>query len=294
MKQAHAKQETALPGSTGSVSEFDRNWKDRREARYNHWVRGAPQNQIQLAFRSHWNLFREILAGHPGKTCLEVGAGRGSISSYFADNGYRPTLLDTSESILDVAKDIFNANGHEADFVVGNALALDFPDNSFDVVVSIGLLEHFEDIQTVLSEQVRVLKKGGTFLGYIVPERPDNIQRHWRWLNRVLKSIAKISGFSKAAAPKSDIYRSDYGSERYLPVIKKLGAEDILVTGVYPLPMISHSPEFPFSLLPRPVEYILTRIFETVLAARKILYKKNPWMCDERFGQAFLISFRKK
>ena len=281
-------------GDTGSVNEFDQNWKTRKEARYNHWTRGWPRNQIQLAFRSHWILFDEILKDRLRASCLEVGAGRGSISSYFSDHGTCCTLLDTSSEILKIAEQIFKTNGHKAKYMEGNALSLPFPDNSFDVVVSIGLLEHFEDINRVIEEQVRVLNPHGTFLGYIVPERADNVQRYWHWLNKILKFFANIWGFNKGILAKSEVYRSDYGSERYLPLIKKLDVEDIIVTGVYPLPMISHSPEFPFSLLPAPVEFILVRIFELVLLSRKILYKKNPWMCREGFGQAFLISFRKK
>lgn len=277
----------------GSVTAFDQNWKERKETKYNHWVRGTPKNQIQLAFRNHWLLFNEILQGRPRQSVLEVGGGRGSLSSYFADNGYDCTLLDTSEAILEVARDIFEANGHKAKYVHGNALAMEFPDNSFDVITSIGLLEHFEDIDTPIREQFRVLKPGGTLFAYIVPERPDNVQRHYQWINKGLRVIANAFGFEKKTAPKSEIFRSDYGSERYLPVLEKLSVADVVVTGMYPLPMISHSPEFPFTLLPKPVEWTLTRIFSAVLSIRRALFGRNPWMCDERLGQAFLISFRK-
>ena len=278
----------------GSVQEFDDNWKDRKEALYNHWTKGNPKNQIQLAFRSHWTLFKELMEGKAYKTSLEVGCGRGTVSSYFADNGFDCTLLDLSQSILDTAKNIFENNGHNASFVNGDALKMPFEDNSFDVVVSIGLFEHFEDVETPVTEQLRILKPGGLFLGYIVPERPDNVQRYYRWVNRILSFLSKLSK-KKAGeqARKTDIFRSDYGSERYLPVIEKLAVENVFVSGMYPLPMISHSPEFPFSLLPKPAEWMLTRIFESALWVRKKLYKKNPWLCEETFGQAFLVAFTK-
>lgn len=277
----------------GSVDEFDKNWKDRKETAYNHWTRGIPANQIQLAFRSHWTLFSELMEGRQYHTCLEVGSGRGSISSYFADNGFDCTLLDSSASVLETAKDIFSTNGHKAKFVHADALNMPFPADNFDVVVSIGLLEHFEEIEEALSEQIRVLKPGGLFLGYIVPERPDNIQKWYRWINSALKAIATMSGSKKKAPPKTDIFRSDYGSERYLNALSGKGITDIQVMGMYPLPMISHSPEFPFSLLPKPLEKTLTLIFRSVLKTRKFLYKRNPWICAESTGQAFLLAFRK-
>lgn len=278
----------------GSEEEFDQNWKNRKETNYNHWTKETPKNQIQLAFRSHWNYFKELMDGSDYKTCLEVGSGRGSISSYFADNGFDCTLLDTSESILKTAKEIFKRNGHQAEFVCGNALNLPFEDDSFDVVISIGLLEHFEDIETPIYEQYRVLKPGGLFLGYIVPERPENVQRHFNWVNKILKGVNSIfSSEKKKSVEKVDLFRSDFGSERYLPCINKLKIKDLTVTGLYPLPMISHSPEFPFSLMPTYMEKGLTIFYKGVLAIRKKLYGKNPWTCDEKFGQAFLIAFKK-
>lgn len=279
---------------SGSIREFNANWDNRREAQYNHWIQGRPKNQIQLAFQSHFLLFKEIIAGSKYFNCLEVGSGRGTISSYFSDAGYSCTLLDTSASILDTAKHIFLMNNHQADFIQGNALDLPFKENSYDIVVSIGLLEHFEDIDKPLSEQFRILRKGGVFLGYIVPKRKDNIQKFFSFINSLLKFIDKITNRKKGSIKiKTDIFRSDYGSERYLPIISKMAVHDIRVMGVYPLPMISYSPEFPFSLLPGPIEIILTLIFKVILSARRLLDPKNPWICEESFGQAFLITFRK-
>lgn len=288
------------PSSGGSVEEFDQNWQERKEAKYNHWVRGPVQNQVQLAFRNHWTLFKKILEERAMKDCLEVGGGRGSLSSYFADHGVNCTLLDTSTSILETAEQIFKTNGHTATYIEGNAMDMPFEDNSFDVVASIGLLEHFEDIKTPIHEQIRVLRSGGTFFGYIVPERPDNVQKHYNWINKVLKFFANIfTSQENKPAPKTDIFRSDFGSERYLPVLQDQPIENIEVCGMYPLPMVSHSPEFPFSLLPKPMEWILARIFSFVLWCRKIifgsrLYQGHPWTCKEEFGQAFLLTFTKK
>lgn len=279
---------------TGSVQEFDSNWIQRKEALYNHWTKGRPKNQIQLAFRSHWNLFQELMTDEKYSNCLEVGCGRGSISSYFADAGFKCSLLDYSASVLETAKEIFHTNQHQAEFINGNALDLPFEDNLFDVVVSIGLLEHFEDIKTPILEQYRVLKPGGIFLGYIVPERKNNIQRYFRWVNWLFAAVAKVfNKMNKKISAKSEIYRSDYGSERYLPYIQALPVKEVQVMGVYPMPMLSHSPEFPFSLLPKPIEVVVTEIFQIVLKIRKLLFRKNPWVCKEELGQAFLVVFKK-
>ena len=282
------------PFRSGSALEFDRNWQGRQETYYNHWCRSAPRNQIQLAFANHFEVFSEYLhrdGAAPG-VCLEVGAGRGTISSFFAQAGYECTLVDTSPHALDVARQIFTRNGHHARFVVGDAMRLDLPADTFDVVVSIGLLEHFEDIETPLREQYRVLRKGGRCFCYVVPENRDNIQRYFRGVNAALRMVStrKASG---ATGSKQPVYRTASHSRSYIEALARIGASDIDTVGMYPLPMVSPSPEFPFTLMQPAAERALTVLFRSVLATRRLWKSRHPWTCDERTGQAFLVTFRK-
>ena len=92
----------------GSVNSFDNNWKMRPETLYNHWSEGNPKNQIQLAFSQHFDLFSTLI-NKPGRLkVLEVGCGRGSLSSHFASNGHECHLLDISETVINTAKIIRN------------------------------------------------------------------------------------------------------------------------------------------------------------------------------------------
>ena len=254
---------------------FVEQWQ-RPEAFYNHWTGGRPKNQVQLAFRRHWELFEEILDGKKGK-CLEIGCGRGTMSNYFAENGYDCTLLDSSRFILSVAKK--ELLGCKAEFVCGDATKMGFADDQFDVVVSIGLMEHFSlaEVFSSVCEQRRVVKKGGWILCYIVPGG-SRVQKKFNWVNFVLKIFC-------GKGNKMEIYRNDR--------VRKYWDKDYLY-GVYPLPMISHSPEFPFSLLLAPLERILVEIFNFVLWVRKLVYRRNPWVCRLDFGQAFLVAFKKE
>ncbi|WP_320045030.1 methyltransferase domain-containing protein [uncultured Desulfobacter sp.] len=278
-----------LKTKKGDRGAFDENWKNRSETNYIHWTKGTPENQIQLAFRNHWNLFNEIIEGRiKGRRVLEVGCGRGSMSAYFADDGFECTLLDSSESAIETAKRIFEQNGLNAKYDVGDALKLPYDDHSFHLVFSIGLLEHFKDIYTPISEQIRILDSGGIFLGYVVPKYTDNVQKDYGWINDLLKAIVKQDSTDEDFE-KTDVYRSDSGSDRYVDVLRKMPVKDIACSGVYPLPMISHSIEFPFTLLDKKCEAILVQHFQGVLEARFRNTGKNPWLCDEGFGQAFLI-----
>jgi SAM-dependent methyltransferase len=280
--------------SDGDQSNFDKNWKNREEKYYLHWTPTAPTNQIQLAFRMHWILFNEFISDRvEGKNVLEVGCGRGSMSAYFADNGYNCSLLDSSRAAIKTARKIFNQINLKADFFTGDATKLPFNDSVFDITFSIGLLEHFEDIKTPIREQVRVLKSGGLFIGYIVPKYENNIQKDYDWINLILKGLAQKSALGMRVA-KQPIFRSDDGSEKYLQVLNKEPVIDINTSGVYPLPMISYSPDFPFTLLPAESELALVDHFISVLDTRKEHTGRNPWLCEEGYGQAFVIWCYKK
>ena len=278
----------------GDRKAFEKNWNSRIETSYIHWTRGEPENQIQLAFRNHWELFKEIMGGEfRGNRVLEVGCGRGSLSAYFADNGFDCTLLDSSESAIKAAKNVFKKSGLKAKFDVGDAMSLPYHDGAFDIVFSIGLLEHFEDIETPIIEQMRVLCKDGLFLAYVVPKYTDNVQKDYEWINELLKESMNFD-LCDCVNQKEHVFRSDADSVRYIEVLKKNLVREINASGVYPLPMISYSVEFPFTLLNAASEIILVEQFQEALDKRREKSKRNPWLCTEGFGQAFLIWGYKK
>jgi ubiquinone/menaquinone biosynthesis C-methylase UbiE len=279
----------------GSVESFESNWKNQEEALYTHWTRAdVPKNQIQLAFREHYRLFKKLIFEQKEhyKT-LEVGCGRGSLSSYFADNGSDCTLVDISENVIQVAKNIFEESNLKADFVVADAKELPFKDGEFDLVFSIGLLEHFEEIDSIINDQIRVLKKGGTFIGYVVPENLENIQKDFEWINKILKSNASKEEFTRTQN-KVEVFRSDENSERYIKSCKASGLTSVQSAGTYPLPMISHSKDFPFTLMNPESETILVDYFLNILKERDEKYERDRWLCDEEYGQAFLVWGKKK
>lgn len=274
----------------GDRDSFDRNWRARDETLYNHWTRGEPANQIQLAFRNHWTLFLELMADpryRGGKRSLEVGCGRGTMSAYFSDAGFDATLLDISAHVVERAEQTFARDGLAGTFVVGDANDLPFEDGEFDVVVSIGLLEHFEDVAPPVTEQIRVLAPGGLLLCYVVPHYDENVQRDFDWINEVLKGYQEASGAEAVA--KDAVFRSDLGSGRYAPILHEHGLVGVTARGVYPVPMISHSIEFPFTLMPEASEAALVAHLTRLLAERAEQTGEHPWLCDEGYGQAFLL-----
>jgi len=274
----------------GDIKSFDNNWNNRNETYYNHWTAKEPINQTQFAFFNHWITFKSIINEskifNGGKKVLEVGAGRGSASAFFSNNGYQTTLLDSSDKVLNVAKTIFKKNNLHADFIVGNALSLPFNDESFDIVFSIGLLEHFDEVLKPISEQIRVLNKGGIWFGYIVPEMENNVQKDFGWVNEILKTF-KNNIIDEI--PKESVYRTSYKSSHYKKILQNLNLKNINGSGIYPVPMISNSIDFPFTLMNENAERVLVKKFKEILSERLEKGILNPWLCEEDYGNAILV-----
>ena len=99
----------------------------------------------------------------PGIRSLECGAGRGDTSLYFAKRGYTTFLLDLSAKALNLATRNFQEEGVKTHCVLADLFQTGFKDDVFDVVISLGLLEHMENVALPVREMVRVLKPGGLF-----------------------------------------------------------------------------------------------------------------------------------
>ena len=122
--------------------------------------------------KTHGNLYRGVeltrypipdfpLRG-PGRL-LDIGSnwGRWTIAAVRA--GFRATGIDSKEKAIAAARRVAAQLEVEADYLVGDALALPFEDGSFDVVHSYSVLQHLpkEDVAQVVGEVRRVLRPGG-------------------------------------------------------------------------------------------------------------------------------------
>jgi len=108
------------------------------------------------------------LAPRPGQTLLDVAGGTGDISFRFlkrAGSGHA-TVLDLTEPMLVEGRKRAEAAqmADSLDWVVGDAMALPFDDNSFDVyTISFGI-RNVTRPQDALAEAYRVLKPGGRLM----------------------------------------------------------------------------------------------------------------------------------
>lgn len=92
---------------------------------------------------------------------LEIGCGLGTDGAQFAKAGADYTGVDLTNAAIELARKRFELFGLTGKFQVADAENLDFPDESFDVVYSHGVLHHTPDIDAAVQEIHRVLKPGG-------------------------------------------------------------------------------------------------------------------------------------
>jgi ubiquinone/menaquinone biosynthesis C-methylase UbiE len=99
----------------------------------------------------------KLLSPYPGVTVLDVGGGHGQLTDALVRNGYRVTVLGSSEVCMKRIK-TFVDQGRCA-FKVGNLLNLPYSEKYFDVVISYRLLPHVVRWKPFLIELARVGRK---------------------------------------------------------------------------------------------------------------------------------------
>jgi ubiquinone/menaquinone biosynthesis C-methylase UbiE len=96
-----------------------------------------------------------------GKGVLEVGVGLGADHQRFAEAGAVLTGVDLTPRAIEMTRRRFGKLALKSDLKVGDAEDLDFPDNSFDIVYSWGVIHHSPATKKAANEIFRVLKPGG-------------------------------------------------------------------------------------------------------------------------------------
>jgi len=112
------------------------------------------------------------LAPRPGWRSLDVAGGTGDIAFRILDRASRRggdahvTVLDLTEDMLRAGMERAESRAMAAnlDWVNGDAMALPFPDDSFDSYTIAFGIRNVTRIEEALAEAYRVLKPGGRFL----------------------------------------------------------------------------------------------------------------------------------
>ncbi len=134
-------------------------------------VTDSPRTQREFFFQKYYDFFKKCGTGR--QKVLEIGCGRCTIGQYFARDGKEVTCSDISAYAMEIAENNFARASLPGTMVRADARQMPFASESFDLTVSVGLLEHLEDtdMRQCLREQYRVLKPGGMLAFINVPHK---------------------------------------------------------------------------------------------------------------------------
>jgi SAM-dependent methyltransferase len=109
----------------------------------------------------------------------------------FSEAGADYTGVDLTEAAIELARNNLKTRDLRGEFRVADAENLDFPDESFDLVYSHGVLHHTPDIVAAVGEVHRVLKPGGRAIVMLYHRGSYNYRIGIRILRRAGASLLK-------------------------------------------------------------------------------------------------------
>lgn len=241
---------------TPTESEIQQAFSDPKLANvlYHDWEAGTYDEKWSISFDKRCidyarDRFVNVAGdtGWPYGTALELGCGTGFFLlnlklAGVLDEGH---VTDLSSGMVQVAQRNGRALGFDIEGQVADAERLPYQDNTFDLVIGHAVLHHIPDVDTAISEVLRVLKPGGRFVFAGEPTaKGDRVARklsQWTWVSarrvtrlpplrkKWARPAEELDESSRAAALEAvvDIHTFDPGGLQRLCI--KGGAKDVHV-----------------------------------------------------------------
>ncbi len=172
----------------------------------------------------------DLLKLRPDDGVLDLGCGAGVISEFISDEtGAKVVGLDYSAPAIEAAKERTSAKRDRVDFIAGNFNDLDFPEESFDAIVSLDTLYWAAELTEVTARLISMLKPGGrlgVFMNHHVgpSEATSGLAVHHSDFAQALNSLGqKFQSFDYTKEIGEFWKRNCAAAEELLPVYQKEG-----------------------------------------------------------------------
>lgn len=110
-----------------------------------------------------WHELKKMMPSFQGKKVLDLGCGFGWHCQFAIDNGAKSVIgIDISQKMLNEAKN--KTKSEYIQYICMPIEDIDFPANSFDVVISSLAIHYVESFENILSKISKCLSNGGDFV----------------------------------------------------------------------------------------------------------------------------------
>lgn len=159
-------------GSVIAYGRISRESDSRKERIAGYWSKRSDSFQAQRRAELHssmadrWLLEIQKYLPQRKLKILDVGCGSGFFTILLGKQGHEVLGTDLTPDMIEKSKELAKEEGVDCKFEIMDAENLDFPDETFDVVISRNLTWTLPDAGHAYEEWCRVLKKGGVLLNF--------------------------------------------------------------------------------------------------------------------------------
>lgn len=219
---------------------------------------GNPSEEIGRYYRNIVEILLDFIKPVLGKKILEIGAGgKGEILKALREKGGTTYGIDISTNGLKRVK----SSGIQHFLVRCDARKLPFRNESFEIVFSLGVVEHLPDRETVnsLREHVRVAKIGGITL--VTVPNLFSLWNMYYFLKHIIQGTWKYRPFS---------YGKRYTHQRMEKMLQTAGLKEIKISGLALEWLFVLSKAFRMHLRPKSKALLTNRFFSSMILFKGI------------------------
>ncbi|MBL4818470.1 MAG: class I SAM-dependent methyltransferase [Deltaproteobacteria bacterium] len=172
-----------------TVASFGHEWKK---------FSSFSDEEIESCAKSYFDLVDDSMLSQDSLV-LDVGCGSGRWAKYLSDKVKFIEAIDPSEAVFSAKSELDKSGVKNVRFTQAEVERMPFANNSFDFVMSLGVLHHIPRTEDAVKKCVTKLKPGGWFLVYLYFNL-DN--RPW-WYKNLLSFVTVFRNRISDFPPKS-------------------------------------------------------------------------------------------
>jgi ubiquinone/menaquinone biosynthesis C-methylase UbiE len=146
--------------------------REREASFHDAWAARTDLNDVRVieAFEGPTALENKFILSKmgslEGKRLLDIGAGLGESSVYFALKGAQVTVVDISPQMVSRTLSLGRKFGVQLRGLVSSAENLNLPSETFDIIYAANTLHHVQNRASFFGQMRSALKPGGMFFSY--------------------------------------------------------------------------------------------------------------------------------